>query len=152
MNYLTFRNESDQSLLGYVEACIDDQPLSERVEEFERSSGYSDPAGGYAGIYPDGFAEETLGNLVAFCLNDPLFPRDGSGGVVFLGCGCGEWGCWPLIGKVIVTGTVVTWTAFKQPYRTNRDYSALGPFHFDLESYAQMINSVVPTKKVRRGV
>ncbi|MDX3573484.1 hypothetical protein [Streptomyces sp. ID05-47C] len=56
--------------------------------------------------------------------------------VPLLGCSCGIWGCWPLMAKVTVTPTAVTWSAFRQPYREEEwGELALGPYEFPRDAY-----------------
>ncbi|WP_329021712.1 hypothetical protein [Streptomyces sp. NBC_01423] len=62
-----------------------------------------------------------------------------------LGCECGEWGCWPLMVRITATADLVTWDAFEQPHRTTRDYTALGPFHFDRHQYDDALRTLSAT-------
>jgi hypothetical protein len=59
-----------------------------------------------------------------------------------LGCECGEWGCWPLMARIIVTADVVTWDRFEQPYRKTRVYTAFGPFQFDRHQYDDALHTL----------
>lgn len=52
-----------------------------------------------------------------------------------LGCGCGEWGCWPLSAAITVHGETVTWSHFSQPHRPDRNYREFGPFTFAAAEY-----------------
>jgi len=61
-----------------------------------------------------------------------------------LACGaCGELGCWPLYAAVSVGGESVTWSAFEQPHRRDRDYTGLGPFEFDREQYQAAVERLL---------
>jgi len=59
-----------------------------------------------------------------------------------LGCDCAEVGCWPLICRVGADGDLITWDAFSQPHRKDRDYSAFGPFTFNSAQYLDAIRSL----------
>lgn len=48
---------------------------------------------------------------------------------------CGEWGCWPLLARIVETNASVTWTDFEQPFRPARDDSTFGPFAFERVAY-----------------
>ncbi|MFI6038771.1 hypothetical protein ACIBBD_32495 [Streptomyces sp. NPDC051315] len=52
-----------------------------------------------------------------------------------LGCPCGIWGCWPLLARVTVTPTTVTWSSFRQPYREEWGELAMGPYAFPRDRY-----------------
>jgi hypothetical protein len=120
-----------------VEPVINNVPLSKLVSAFEIENGF-DPAGGYGGLLPDGFC---YGPLDAYFLGRAeadywTYLR----GIYFLGCGgCGEVGCWPLVGKVEVAVDRVVWNEFSQPHRPQRDYSRFGPFVFAREQYASAL-------------
>jgi hypothetical protein len=62
--------------------------------------------------------------------------------VPVLGCECGEWGCWPLLTRVVVDGDAVIWTDFEQPHRRDRDYSGFGPFIFDRRAYEEAVADI----------
>ncbi|MFF9062603.1 hypothetical protein ACF09K_28515 [Streptomyces sp. NPDC014882] len=55
--------------------------------------------------------------------------------VPLLGCSCGIWGCWPLMAKVTVSSTTVTWSSFRQPYREPWGELAMGPYEFPRDAY-----------------
>jgi hypothetical protein len=55
--------------------------------------------------------------------------------VPLLGCPCGIWQCWPLMTRVAVTPTTVTWSSFRQPYREEWGELAIGPFTFERGAY-----------------
>jgi hypothetical protein len=61
------------------------------------------------------------------------------GSVYLLGCDCGEVGCWPLSAHIETEGESVKWTTFQQPHRSQRDYSAFGPFIFDADLYRRTV-------------
>jgi hypothetical protein len=49
-----------------------------------------------------------------------------------------------LLARVRITDQRVTWSAFEQPYRAERDYTALGPFVFELASYERALSALAP--------
>ncbi|MFH9860686.1 hypothetical protein [Streptomyces sp. NPDC017202] len=55
--------------------------------------------------------------------------------VPLLGCSCGIWDCWPLMAKVTVTPTTVTWSSFRQSYREQWGELAMGPYEFPRDAY-----------------
>jgi hypothetical protein len=46
--------------------------------------------------------------------------------------------------RVAATADEVTWTSFRQPYRSDRDYSAFGPFTFRRHDYEAAITAIAP--------
>ncbi|WP_197723638.1 hypothetical protein [Asticcacaulis excentricus] len=96
---------------SWVLPVIDDLPLTELIEAYERENGYTDPAGGYGPIRCTDldFSRQTI-NLLA--------------------CECGETGCWPLKATLSQKDDWVVWSEFRQPHRSSRDYSGFGPFQF----------------------
>ena len=93
---------------------LDEIPLTELIQSYERAKGYK-PAGGYGGLIPRWF---NYGPLDIYFLgdfdNDSYFGRMGR--IYLLGCSCGEVGCWPLAARVRTIADTVEWYAFQQPY------------------------------------
>ncbi|PPF86189.1 hypothetical protein C5B96_05410 [Subtercola sp. Z020] len=115
---------------------IDGSPLTALVTAFEVGRGW-DPAGGYGGLFPTVFG---LGSAAAYWLGEhPAGDR-----VFALGCECGEMACWPLAIEVATSSDTVGWQKFRQPYRSDRDYSAFGPFIFDRTQYEAAVASIAP--------
>ena len=120
-----------------VTPAIDGVPLTELIGAFEHHQHF-DPAAGYQGIVPQYFNYGPLDRyFLADFLDDNYFSR--LGWIYFLGCDCGEVGCWPLQGKIRIDGNSVIWEKFCQPHRPQRDYSAFGPFIFDLDQYREAV-------------
>jgi hypothetical protein len=71
--------------------------------------------------------------------------------VPLLGCECGEWGCWPLLAKIVVTADEVRWTDFQQPHRPKRDYSGFGPFGFRRADYEAAVRAIAPAWDLTRA-
>lgn len=118
---------------------INGAELAELVRSFEDERGYR-PAGGYAGLIPAHF---NFGDLVAYFLGEDngQWPRPGV--VWLLGCDCGEVGCWPFEATISATSEHVTWARFRQPFRTTRDYSSLGPFEFGRAQYEAALKNAM---------
>lgn len=126
-----FRVSATAQGVVQVVPFVDGVSLLERVGDHEREQGH-DLAGKYAGLAPAHFQ---FGDLSAYYLGleDDQWPE--SGRVAFLGCECGEVGCWPLEASVVVTDQAVAWFNFGQPFRPDWDYSGFGPFVFERGQY-----------------
>ncbi|MGW1778961.1 hypothetical protein ACWCQQ_07435 [Streptomyces sp. NPDC002143] len=61
--------------------------------------------------------------------------------VPLLGCCCGLWFCAPLMTRIAVLPTTVTWTSFHYPDRQQWGELPLGPFTFDREAYERALRS-----------
>ena len=121
-------NESDRGRWIAVDPIVNGQHLKDLITELERDTGY-EPVGGYDSISLEGLAPAAA--RLAGAEDD--WP--GNGEVVFLVCAeCREEGCWPLIGRVAIRADTVEWSAFRQPHRPSRDYSAMR-FAFDRREY-----------------
>ena len=126
--------------LTVITPMIDGVTLSKLVTRFEKQSGYNDPAGGYGGLLPSLF---NYGPLDTYFLGQaPNFMNGENSWAYFLGCECGEVGCWPIIGNIQVSGETVIWNNFSQPQRDERDYTNFGSFIFHKRQYAQAIETL----------
>jgi hypothetical protein len=118
-------------------------PLEEwarRVElPFAKADGNPDLAGAYAGLAA---ADDLLWPSRHF-LGEPTLSAFDDGDTVLLGCGCGDWGCWPLVADVAVTETSVTWSRFRNGHRPAWDLTNLSPFVFDRSQYETALQSAV---------
>jgi hypothetical protein len=110
-------------------------PLTEMALAFERELGF-EPAGGYAGLVPDGFSYGSLERYFMGESDDEYFAN----GHYFLECQCGIVGCWPLRGHIRAMGSLVVWDSFSQPHRPLRDYSDFGPFLFESGPYRTAVH------------
>lgn len=123
-----------------VEPCIDARPLSLLVTAYEHDRGYTDPAGGYAGIVP---CDVLSGLIDEYFLGNPAADRwnEFSGGAVhLLQCrSCHFVGCWDILAHIAVADATVRWSGFRQHNRPNRDYIGFGPFVFDLAQYREAV-------------
>jgi hypothetical protein len=130
----------------FVTPRIDGVSLATLAEQFERSRGLIDPAGGYDGLNVDYFEWGPLDRYFLGKSEDPYFART-PGRVYVLGCQCGELGCWPLACSIETADGKITWHSFENPHRPKRDYSSFGPFVFDLAQYEEALRSL-PSKPV----
>ena len=114
-------------------AHIDGQSLSALAEAYERSRGYTDPAGGYGGFELIHVTIRSDGQHFVGCDH----PKESTETERFLAlaCECGDPGCWPLTVRVRVVGEKVIWDRFAQPHRPGRDYREFGPFAFERAQY-----------------
>jgi len=124
-----------------VVPVIEGVELTDRIHEFERERGEK-RASSYGGLIPAYFrfgsaADHYFATERAFLSSDQKIP--------LLGCECGEWGCWPLLARVIVDEGAVTWTDFEPPYRGDCDYSDFGPFVFRRSSYESAVADLAET-------
>jgi hypothetical protein len=118
----------DLGAVTEVVPVIDGCKLTDLIHEFERRAGMETRNTSYGGLIP-----AYIGPLDLHFLGASRKRDDRS--VPLLGCSCGEWGCWPLLARVVATESFVTWTEFRQPHRRERDYSGFGPFSFELRHY-----------------
>jgi hypothetical protein len=141
-NHLSFAVAENEDGATVITPRIDGMSLAELAADFERSHGMNDPAGGYAGLIPNSFNYGPLDQYFLGEAEAPIFAREPAR-LFVLGCKCGEVGCWPLVCRVAVDDRHVTWQSFEQPYRKGRDYSAFGPFMFDLVQYREALAGLV---------
>lgn len=117
--------------------------LTDLVAEFEGAHQY-EPSGGYAGLVPAYFKFGPLDEYFLGRGESPVFGQS----YYLLGCECGEVGCWPLQAKILTAEREVKWQDFRQPFRSERDYSSFGPFRFDIEQYRQAVNELASTFRI----
>jgi hypothetical protein len=133
----------DLGAVTEVVPSIDGAKLTDLVSDFEHRAGMESGSTPYGGLIPAYF---NFGPLDLHFLGASSHHSDGV--VPLLGCTCGEWGCWPLLARIVVAEDSVTWTDFQQPYHKERDYSGFGPFSFELRQYksglAQLLAATVP--------
>ena len=119
-----------------ITPIVNETSLADLITSFEREQNF-EPTGGYGGLIPQWF---NYGPLDRYFLGDfeqnSYFAR---GRVYMLGCDCGEVGCWPLTARINVNSKTVTWDFFEQEHRRERDYSAFGPFVFDVDQYRKAV-------------
>jgi len=121
-----------------VVPMVDGEPLTARIHRFERATGMETRDISYGGLIP---ASYRFGSAsVHYFAGSESVVADGKSPV--LGCECGEWGCWPLLARVVVDQDAVTWTDFEQPHRRDRDYSGFGPFVFDRRAYEEAVAAI----------
>jgi aminoglycoside phosphotransferase (APT) family kinase protein len=71
-----------------------------------------DLAGDYAGLRTDMVRWPSR-----HYLGHPVLSVFGDGDTVLLGCGCGDWGCWPFTAIVTVEHDTVTWSGYRTGHR-----------------------------------
>ena len=120
--------------------AINEALLTDLIHAFEGAHNYG-PSDAYGGLIT-GFYQ--WGPLDTHFLGQSRALEEPQR-VPLLGCECGEWGCWPLFARVHVTGPVVQWTGFEQPFRPDRDYSGFGPFWFERTEYSRALAQLVTT-------
>jgi hypothetical protein len=113
---------------------VNGRPLQDWAADVERpyaeAEGHPDIAGGYAGLAPRAVL---LSALHFFGQPHAVWFEDGD--TVLLGCGCGEWGCWPLTADIEISEEQVVWRNFRNGHRDSWDHSTLGPFTFGRSQY-----------------
>ncbi len=140
-NVLSFKFENSEEDTVAILPCVDGVGLDQLVANFERASGYSDPAGGYGGLIPSYYR---FGPLSSYFLGmeEPVIGGE-PGEIYALSCECGEVGCWPLIAHVRLHQDRVVWDGFSQPHRPRRNYESFGPFEFERTQYQRAVEAVV---------
>lgn len=122
----------------HVEVRIDGEDLVEIVRRAESASataeGHPELAGSYVGF------DDRVASPVEHLMGEPepLFAYD-EGTEVLVCEGCREPGCWPLVVRIEVDESVVRWTGFSQPHRSDWDYARLGSFAFPRARYAEAL-------------
>ncbi|MGW7318750.1 hypothetical protein [Streptomyces sp. NPDC054865] len=135
--------EATRALWG-MELDEDDDTPQERDEFLLRQHAplYLDDGDG-DGDYGDG--GDGARARAHFLGDAPPRLRDRDTGALFLlGCSCGIDGCWPLLARVHVTATEVTWSGFYQPHRPKWGELPLGPYVFPRPSYDEALAAPVP--------
>ena len=113
-----------------VVPVVDGELLTSLVDEFEIAAGMQPAGGAYGGLIPAFFRFGPLDEHFHGRSTSAMGSK-----TALLGCSCGEWGCWPLMARIAVTQGLVTWDAFEQPHRPERDYARLGPYRFPRRQY-----------------
>lgn len=139
MNLVEFTVATDDE--PCLEIKVDGVALEEHARRAELRSARADRQEGLAGAYSG------LTHLDAVCwpsrhfLGAPALSATADGDTVLLGCGCGDWGCWPLSAEVHVAAETVVWREFRNGHRPAWDLSRLGPFEFDRDQYESALRA-----------
>ncbi|MFJ5610619.1 hypothetical protein ACIQCJ_14675 [Streptomyces sp. NPDC093221] len=123
------QQREDRSVLEII-LRIDGTPLTELIDRFELNAEMQPAGDAYGGLIPEFFRFGPLEDHFHGRSTNAMGPK-----TPLLGCGCGEWGCWPLMARITSTPELVTWDSFEQPHRKTRDYTGFGPFQFDRHQY-----------------
>lgn len=144
-NTLTFDVQNFEADAVSITPCIDGVRLSNLVAEYEIENSFV-PSGGYGGIIPEYF---NYGPLDQYFLghNEHWEFWTEIGGIYVLGCDCGEVGCWPLECGISISAKEITWRNFRQPHRSERDYSKFGPYVFDRAQYEEELRFLLATMR-----
>ena len=114
-------------------------PLPELLRRIElpsaRRDGQPELAGGYAGL-----ATGSVRWPARHYLGQPVLSAFGDGDTVLLGCGCGDWGCWPFSARVTVADDTVTWSGYRNGHR-DWDYRDLWDLTFDRTGYERAVRA-----------
>jgi len=127
----------DESLLS-IEPLIDGTPLVQLIQIFEKEHCFARP-GKYAGIIPQHF---NIGPLDRYFMGDHGPESLWAEGIELLSCTCGEFGCWPLIARVVVEENLIRWCDFRQPHRPKQDYAEFGSIIFDADQYRHVVGDL----------
>ncbi len=117
--------------------CIDTVPLLDLVDSFELNVGMQPAGGAYGGIVPR-FVK--FGSAISHFHGTTRLTSEQKTPV--LACECGELACWPMLTRITLTGDLVVWDRFQQPYRPTRDYGTFGPFLFDRDQYDSAVRTL----------
>jgi hypothetical protein len=143
MERIEFRTvEQELGVGGVVSTLVphlNGVPLPElvRVAElpFARGEGSPDLAGSYVGLL-----KEEVGWPSRHYLGDPVLSWFGDGDTVLLGCGCGDWGCWPFTAIVTVAEDTVAWSGYRTGHR-DWHYRELREVTFDRSQYEEAVRA-----------
>jgi hypothetical protein len=111
--------------------------LTELIDRFEADAGMQPAGDAYGGLILQYFRFGRMDDHFHGRSADAMGPK-----TPVLGCECGEWGCWPLMARITVTGDLVVWDSFEQPHRMTRNYTAFGPFQFDRRQYDDALRAL----------
>jgi hypothetical protein len=140
-NIISFEIDKTRGGALTLTPCIDGTPLTDLISNFEVSSGFIDPAGGYGGLVPSYFRYGPLEQYFRGQTSNRGI-SDKVGEIFVLGCQCGEVGCWPLRTSVTRVDGSYQWSGFNQPHRPMRNYDAFGPFVFEKAQYEAAVRDV----------
>lgn len=139
------KGEGDHRHLDFAHLTIDDRSLIEMVREVELPYAQVEGSLKLAGAYAPFLADTILlPSTHLLGTPEPIFAYDGLR-VSLLECECGCAGCWPLIARITLSESTVTWSDFEQVHRGpdavagHWNYEGFGPFTFSREQYLAAI-------------
>ena len=113
-------------------------PLTDLLREVELPFARRQGSPGLAGSY-HGLLEDAVRWPARHYLGEPVLSAS-EGDTVLLGCGCGEWSCWPFSALVTVEEDTVTWSGYRHGFR-DWDYRELRDFTFDRAQYESAVRA-----------
>ncbi len=129
--------------------CIDGQPITDLIHEYEKNRNENAPKlKGFLGVQssPKKYSQDTAfpynlmyGYDPATVANLPVFNRDEA---IVLACGCGEWGCSRTTVRIKVTNSQVHWHNLRTSFEKRTAYPNFGPWTFDREQYQSACLSI----------
>jgi hypothetical protein len=141
--------DEDGSSYDAIQLLIDGNSLITLAHQAEQPYALREGHPNIAGAY--GWLTASSANQTALASGS----KDDEDKIPLLECSCGVPGCWPLLAKVTVSESHVTWSDFEQPHRgplsaaCHWAYGALGPFVFDRKAYDLQVNQITPTGGLR---
>lgn len=109
---------------------------------FAVAEGHADLAGSYAGLDSACLTtQHFFGHGDGLYRGDDLEKHTAPNRVALFTCICGEVGCWPLVASIDVEEDCVVWRDFRQPFREDWRYEALGSFTFARDAYETALGS-----------
>lgn len=131
------------SSAGLIEPVINGVLLKKLVKSAELRFAVAEGDESLAGSYV-GLARAVVGHPGDHYKGRPTLSWFDDGDAVLLGCGCGEWGCWPLTACIKYGARTVAWSRFRNGHRDEWDLSNLGPYEFDRHDYDLAVDSLTP--------
>ncbi|MFB7075888.1 hypothetical protein, partial [Streptomyces sp. NPDC056290] len=77
---------------------VDGTPLTALVDAYENAAGMRPAGDAYGGLIPEFFRFGPMQDHFLGVSTGAMGPK-----TPFLGCECGEWGCWPLMARITAT-------------------------------------------------
>ncbi|MFI5959730.1 hypothetical protein [Cryptosporangium sp. NPDC051539] len=140
MERIEFRIAEQELGVGVIPTVVphlNGVPLPDLIRTVElpraRREGQPDLAGSYAGLPQDEVRWPSR-----HYLGDPVLSWFGDGDTVLLGCGCGDWGCWPFTATVTIAQDTVVWSNYRTGHRP-WDYRDLRDFTFERRQYEHAV-------------
>ena len=133
---------SERADLGTLEVvpAIGAVPLTTLIDAYELGAGMLPAGGAYGGLIPAFYRFGSMDRHFRGGSTETFGPA-----TPVLACECGRWDDWPLLCRIGITDSAVTWDVFAQPYRPARDYTRFGPFRFGRGAYEDALADLALT-------